>query len=96
MNTQDFAYWLQGYTEICGERPSEVQWEMIKEHLALVFKKETKSLSDIQYCFKTPEVVQPNLNGDVIDYSKLNYGQREFKINNSGEPFIKGLPYITC
>lgn len=36
-----FAYWLQGYTEICGERPTEAQWAMIKEHLQLVFTKVT-------------------------------------------------------
>lgn len=41
-NPELFVYWLQGYAELCGERPSEIQWEMIKEHLDLVFNKETK------------------------------------------------------
>lgn len=36
-----FAYWLQGFVELCGDRPTEKQWEMIKEHLQLVFVKVT-------------------------------------------------------
>ena len=45
MNTQDFCYWLQGYFELVmtstkeGITPQQV--EVIKEHLRLVFKKET-------------------------------------------------------
>lgn len=41
MKTQDFCYWLQGYCELNGGPPNSFQWDMIKEHLALVFKKET-------------------------------------------------------
>lgn len=43
MTSRDFCYWLQGYFEIRGE-PVEAmeprQVEMIKRHLALVFKHE--------------------------------------------------------
>lgn len=41
MNAQEFAYWLQGFVELGGERPSAEQWEQIKAHLQLVFKKVT-------------------------------------------------------
>lgn len=43
MNTQDFCYWLQGYFELSGTDGglSKEQVEVIKEHLQLVFKKET-------------------------------------------------------
>lgn len=41
MTPLNFCYWLQGYIEIAGEPPSPAQFEVIKEHLALVFKKET-------------------------------------------------------
>ncbi len=43
MKTRDFAYWLQGFVEITGDmdRPSEKQWTIIKDHLQLVFTKET-------------------------------------------------------
>jgi hypothetical protein len=84
MTTQDFAYWLQGYTEICGERPSESQWEMIKEHLSLVFKKETRNLVGFKYCCPASEISMP------VDKNGI------MTINNSGDSLIKGLPYITC
>lgn len=42
MTTQDFAYWLNGFIELHGEKPNDIQWESIKEHLGLVFNKETK------------------------------------------------------
>lgn len=44
MTPENFCYWLQGLLEI-GD-PSELnitQVEIIKEHLNLVFKKETKN-----------------------------------------------------
>lgn len=42
MGTQDFCYWLQGFFELTGQdKLDETQVKMIKEHLALVFKKET-------------------------------------------------------
>jgi hypothetical protein len=42
MNELNFAYWLQGFFELTGaETLSEDQVKIIKEHLALVFKKET-------------------------------------------------------
>lgn len=41
MNEKDFCYWLNGYIELNGELPSPQQWEMIKEHLKLVFNKVT-------------------------------------------------------
>ena len=50
MNELNFAYWLRGYTEICGEKPSEEQWIIIKDHLELVFKKETPVRNNIPYC----------------------------------------------
>lgn len=42
MSEKDFAYWLQGFFEI--ENPKKLderQTQMIKDHLKLVFKKET-------------------------------------------------------
>lgn len=44
MNERDFAYWLQGFLEISETTTlNEKQVQMIKDHLALVFKKETPS-----------------------------------------------------
>jgi hypothetical protein len=39
---EKFVYWLQGYVELHGEVPSKRQWDIIKEHLQLVFEKETE------------------------------------------------------
>lgn len=48
MNTQDFCYWLQGYFELSGADGglSKEQVEVIKEHLQLVFKKQTVKAVD--------------------------------------------------
>ncbi len=41
MTQSDFTFWLQGYVEICGARPDETQWLIIKDHLKEVFDKRT-------------------------------------------------------
>lgn len=41
MNTEQFAYWMQGFVELHGAPPSAQQWDMIKEHLQTCFKKVT-------------------------------------------------------
>ena len=42
MTAEQFTYWLQGYFEINDpERISPMETKIIKDHLALVFKKET-------------------------------------------------------
>jgi len=41
MTNEQFAYWLQGYAEICGTEPTAEQWQIIKDHLQLVFQKVT-------------------------------------------------------
>lgn len=41
MTTEQFAYWLQGFSEIHGAPPNAEQWEMIKEHLQTCFVKVT-------------------------------------------------------
>lgn len=42
MTAQQFAYWLQGFVELQETTvPSKQQWNMIKEHLQLVFTKKT-------------------------------------------------------
>lgn len=41
MTSRDFCYWLQGYFEISkGEELNKSQVQMVKRHLALVFKHE--------------------------------------------------------
>jgi hypothetical protein len=38
---EQFAYWLQGFAELSGAAPTQAQWDMIREHLNLVFNKVT-------------------------------------------------------
>lgn len=61
MNFERFAYWLQGYVEVTGgEYPTPEQWEIVKDHLSLVFNKVTP-VRDVQGRLpdQTREVVQP-------------------------------------
>ena len=42
MDAQQFCYWLQGYFEISGsDKLTKEQIQIIRDHLQLVFKKET-------------------------------------------------------
>ena len=41
MTSEQFIYWLQGFSEISGEAPTKAQWKSIQDHLSLVFKKVT-------------------------------------------------------
>lgn len=42
MNAQDFAYWLKGFVEMNpNAMVTGTQWQIVKDHLELVFKKET-------------------------------------------------------
>lgn len=42
MSPENFCYWLQGRVELLPDQlPTKEEWEMIKEHLNLVFDKVT-------------------------------------------------------
>ena len=42
MTSEQFAYWLQGFTELNGgNQPTTEQWKSITEHLQTVFVKVT-------------------------------------------------------
>ena len=43
MTTDQFAYWLQGFSELNDGPPTAKQWQSIRDHLALVFTKVTPS-----------------------------------------------------
>lgn len=44
MNELQFAYWLKGFVEMNPEAMiTHTQWLILKDHLNLVFKKETPS-----------------------------------------------------
>jgi len=62
MSQQDFVFWLQGFVEInnSDEPPTKEQWQIIKDHLQLVFNKVTPKYSpekkcDHTYCGPKPD-----------------------------------------
>lgn len=44
MTPEQFVYWMQGFSELNESPPSPEQWQSIREHLQLVFKKETPKM----------------------------------------------------
>jgi hypothetical protein len=45
MTANEFAYWLQGFAELNGAPPTAEQWQGIRDHLQLVFKKVTPPIN---------------------------------------------------
>lgn len=64
MTSRDFCYWLQGHFEIskCKEL-DQPQTEMVKRHLALVFKHE----------------IDPSMGGDAKALQKIHDGEKSPK-----------------
>jgi len=46
MNAQDFAFWLKGFSELTDKKPTKEQWQIIQDHLDLVFTKITPDRSE--------------------------------------------------
>lgn len=82
MTPENFCYWLQGCLEISNPRSlNELETQIIKDHLALVFKKETPVRHKIpldcswnyngkQYKLEMPSV---NLCGDGVINKDITY-----------------------
>jgi hypothetical protein len=68
MTSQSFAYWLQGFFEISDPiKIGEKETEMIKKHLALVFKHEIdpsmgdeKHQNELNAIHNTPNQIFPD------------------------------------
>jgi hypothetical protein len=72
MTPEQFCYWLRGFDEIQGVTPNEEQWEIIKEHLRLVFQKVT---------------VTPNFD-DLLKNRKLTKLAEQSCINGEKPPTV--------
>jgi hypothetical protein len=66
LSPEQFVFWLQGFAELNASPPTQAQWQSIREHLNLVFKKVTPDVNPIQPTF-TP-----------IEWPKLPDGQPIF------------------
>ena len=79
MTPENFVYWLQGFLEIQGpDSINQQQVEIIKDHVALVLKKETPKRQGLQKV-NTPEItfsVPPQTDGAVSfdGLTLLSYG----------------------
>lgn len=76
-SAQDFVYWLQGFVEIAdSDTISEKQWLIIKDHLKLVFDKNTP---DRNIEFK-PSITFPNQSvKDLIGNKDSNWNFHDYK-----------------
>ena len=71
MTSENFTYWLQGFTELSnGAHPTPEQWKMIKEHLALVFIKVTPPLEIVN---SEPTYCQSYVPQDGVGTSSANW-----------------------
>jgi len=77
MSPQDFAYWLQGFFELSGsESLSPRQVQVIKDHLSLVFDKQTpdrvlfedSAIEQLQRCLELVEKGEPAIVPMVVPY----------------------------
>lgn len=71
MSPENFIYWLQGYFEISGNKKlNESQVQIIKDHLKLVFDKQTpnrEKSTTVTFCNPNP-FISPA--GPFVDLSK--------------------------
>lgn len=64
MTADQFTYWLNGFVELTeGQPPSLKQWQVIRDHLALVFTKVTPSYN---YGTSISERLAPKLTDLVV------------------------------
>ncbi len=67
MTSRDFCYWAQGFFEVSGaETITKEQTEIIKKHLALVFKHEIDPSMGDQSHQEALNNIHPNLNPGKI------------------------------
>ncbi len=78
MTPENFTYWLQGFVELDGDRPTEFQWQEIKNHLALVFNKVVPKVNQ-RYC--SYQNVAPDIH--YLDPANTENAQKEVKWSNS-------------
>lgn len=90
MTPERFTDWLQGFVEIANtDTISEKQWQIIKDHLKLVFDKKTPDRNEVGI---GPLEIKPALTGP-IDWKRVSdLIGKEVEWNKDFKP-----PYtITC
>jgi hypothetical protein len=74
MTPDNFCYWLQGYFEISGNTElTQIQAQDIKNHLQLVFRKETPNLrGETVTPYNNVQSGPPNSTGDPRIYGTVS------------------------
>ena len=71
MKPENFLYWLNGFVEMGGERPTEEQWKMLKEHLALTMQKiTTTTISLPPQLFPNPAKANTTIRFNAVKEAK--------------------------
>lgn len=99
MTPENFAYWLQGLFEVGKpESLDKVQTQQIKDHLELVFKKETPSYQTIEkvsgevfFCASQQKL---NAHQPMISFEGNNFYEKQQDL--PGLPDLAYFPGISC
>lgn len=57
MTPEQFTYWLQGFAEVNQTNPDPKQWQIIKDHLKLVFDKKTQIYPQTGQAIPAPDLL---------------------------------------
>ena len=97
MTSEQFAYWLQGFTELNGDtQPTPAQWKSITEHLQTVFVKVTPQVGHLPT--PAPGAIFPKLSdlGPKVFADPARHMTSLELLERGAWPFDFGRPVITC
>lgn len=73
MTSEQFTYWLQGYLEVADPKTlNEKQVQIIKDHLALVFKKVTPDYTRPSEIINTPFIDHGRTSAPIVPLTPYN------------------------
>jgi hypothetical protein len=89
MTPEQFVYWLQGFAEVARWHPTVEQWQIIRDHLNLVFKKETpkREKSDLEKWLDKEDAAKKPCPTIPPAYPMPN---------GPTGPWLGGPPVVTC
>lgn len=72
MTSRDFAFWLQGYSEIQGQIPTQHQWQIILDHIEEVDEVKLAFPVDIKPAAPPQVMTMTGLIGNYQPYKGYN------------------------